>query len=242
MFYSPSKHSRCIWLSSFSDESNRVILTIVLAPPSLQWGKWLFFCQQFRRREIKCVHRNKMFLTQLQGGIRPPVVNPCIFVKINIHISKRNKHFFFLIPLTVVRGSHSADDVGREICRSKENKVLTLQKKSPSWLLYQNPPIIFSYNPRFVLLIRDRCFVCSLSALVTNHVIRRNVFRVPQSAVRKKCLYIWNMDILSYKNAWIYYKEALFTPWSHVRNILLRMTHFISRLLNCWQKHPLTPL
>ncbi len=50
------------------------------------------------------------------------------------------------------------------------------------------------------------------------------------------------LTLLPFKNAWILYRRPLFTPGAVWGTFYYRCTHFISQLLDCWQKAPAYPI
>ncbi len=94
VFYSPSKHPRCLWLSSFRRIKSELYKNIVLAPPILTMGQVGVFCQQFRRHELKCCICNKTCLTWLRGVNKGLLLQIHAFLWDKYPNFKRNKHLF----------------------------------------------------------------------------------------------------------------------------------------------------
>ncbi len=146
----------------------RVILKIVLAPPSLTMGISRCFLSTVQKTWNK-VHASVIKHASHGSGewIKASCSESMHFCKTNIYISKVINNFFSLL-LTVVRGSRSGG--WRRMSAScvclwdmqeqRKQSFLTLAKENQSPLgLYRNPPTFFFITPRFVLLIHDRRFV-----------------------------------------------------------------------------------
>ncbi len=172
------------------------------------------------------------------------------FCKINIHISNviLYSHFRWLSYAEAV----PADDVGCRRCViSAERRGWTKQnggheleaqnevKKNVRGFRYKPKGDWFSF-PK----IRKHCFLCSCvsqrraRAMPTSYVIRLDGFRVPQSAEVRKKLFI-TFEI------WIFIlpkrMDSLQETSIHALEPHYGCSHFISCLLDCWQKAPSYP-
>ncbi len=145
------------------------------------------------------------------------------FCKTNIQISSV-RNTFFSLPLTVIcancsGGWHRAyaahaplryASLASLFTGAKEAKFPYFSKGKPvSFWLISKSSDIFLFKSSFCASNSWPVFYFVLSPLSVE--------------VTKKCLLHWKYGYFSYKNAWIRCRRPLFTPWSCVRHVLLRI-------------------